>query len=329
MVFNLSGQEMDKYKLCARLFNDMVGITVPRESTPSRYPAKPSAAAPTVACTPSPRIMIPKAAHTTSPQLPDTNFERLRSFDFSGESDGCADEVAVEIVSSRQAQHSAITPPTVSPIPPPYHKSVSPIPENFFNDAAWEEVHHTPSRPTAAPGPALQKVRPPAALSTSAMAPFVPVVVPVAPPPCALTTLPSRPTVAPPLLEVVSDFSFQSRVLDQIMQLLDSGSSQQRSLLSVQPTSSGKGAYAPAMSNLPSRCCRRPSLKFVPFETPFCRYTCGTHCTVYQARGGSQKKPRKRGHRQCRPENDSSSNHGTQNPLCVCLCLCLCPDVHD
>jgi hypothetical protein len=188
--------------------------------------------------------------------------------------------------------------------------SVSPIPENFFDEAAWEEV-----------------VSP--AVSTSAMAPFVPVVVPVAPPPCALTTLPSQPTVAPPLLEVVSDFSFQSRVLDQIMQLLDSGSSQQRSLLSVQPTSSGKGAYAPAMSNLPSRCCRRPSLNFVPFETPFCRYTCGTHCTVYQARGGSKTKPCKRGHRQCRPENDSSSNHGTQNPLCVCLCLCLCPDVHD
>lgn len=83
------------------------------------------------------------------------------------------------------------------------------------------------------------------------------------------------------------------------------------------------------MSNLPSRCCRRPSLNFVPFETPFCRYTCGTHCNVYQARGGSKKKPRKSGHRQCRPENDSSSNHGTQNPLCVCLCLCLCPDVHD
>ncbi len=36
MVFELSGQDMDKYKLCARLFNDMVGITVPRESTPSR-----------------------------------------------------------------------------------------------------------------------------------------------------------------------------------------------------------------------------------------------------------------------------------------------------
>ena len=247
MVFDLSGQDMDKFKCCGKLFDDMMGITAPR------IPAKPSAAAPTVSCTPSPRIMIPKAAHTTLPQRPDTNFEHLRSFDFSGESDGCADEVVVEIVNSRQAHHSAITPPMVSPIPPPHRKSVSPIPENSFNDAAWEEVvsiappprpHHTPlpSRPTAAP--ALLEVWHPAALSTSAMAPFVPVVVPVAPPPCALTTLPSQPTVASPLLEVVSDFSFQSRVLDQIMQLLDSGSSQQRSLLSVQPTSSGKGAYA-------------------------------------------------------------------------------------
>ena len=156
MVFNLSGQDMDKFKCCGKLFDDMMGITAPR------IPAKPSAAAPTVSCTPSPRIMIPKAAHTTLPQRPDTNFEHLRSFDFSGESDGCADEVVVEIVNSRQAHHSAITPPMVSPIPPPHRKSVSPIPENSFNDAAWEEVvpiappprpHHTPlpSRPTAAP----------------------------------------------------------------------------------------------------------------------------------------------------------------------------------
>ena len=39
MVFDLSGQDMDKYKLCARLFNDMVGITVPCEATPSRNTA--------------------------------------------------------------------------------------------------------------------------------------------------------------------------------------------------------------------------------------------------------------------------------------------------
>jgi hypothetical protein len=39
MVFNMSGRDMDKYRLCARLFNDMVGITVPRESTPCRYTA--------------------------------------------------------------------------------------------------------------------------------------------------------------------------------------------------------------------------------------------------------------------------------------------------
>jgi hypothetical protein len=107
----------------------------------------------------------------------------------------------------------------------PHRLAVSPIPENFFEDAAWEDV--LPSR----------SVQP----------------VTRSPPPRPQTPLPSRPTGAPALLEIVSDFSFQSRVLEQITQLLDSGS-QQRSLLSVQPTSSGKGAYAPAMSKYPSRC---------------------------------------------------------------------------
>jgi hypothetical protein len=41
MVFNLSGQDMDKFKYCGKLFDDMMGITAPR------IPAKPSAAAPT------------------------------------------------------------------------------------------------------------------------------------------------------------------------------------------------------------------------------------------------------------------------------------------
>ena len=42
MVFNLSGLAMDKFRLCAKLFNDMMGITLPqitRESTPSRREA--------------------------------------------------------------------------------------------------------------------------------------------------------------------------------------------------------------------------------------------------------------------------------------------------
>ncbi len=42
MVFNLSGQDMDKFKYCGKLFDDMMGITAPR------IPAKPSAADPTV-----------------------------------------------------------------------------------------------------------------------------------------------------------------------------------------------------------------------------------------------------------------------------------------
>ena len=60
MVFNLSGQDMDKYKLCARLSNDMVGITVPRESTPSR----PLVNVPPASFTP------PRPNHQTPPTAP-------------------------------------------------------------------------------------------------------------------------------------------------------------------------------------------------------------------------------------------------------------------
>ena len=61
-----------------------------------------------------------------------------------------------------------------------------------------------------------------------------------------------RPADAPTLveLEVVTDFSVQGRVLARITELLQS--SMPTSLLSVQPTSSGKGANASAMAKVPN-----------------------------------------------------------------------------
>ncbi len=191
-------------RLCAKLFNDFVGITVPcpRDEGVDTRAATPAELLSTPPTCPRKREKTYDPV-STLPQSPDANVEQLWSIDCSGNGD--ADKVvAVDIVG-----------PTLSPIP-----------ENFFDDAAWEDLA-PPPRPRLTPLPPLS----------------------------------SRLTAAPVLLEVVSDFSFQSRVLDQISQLLGSGSSQQRSLLCVQPTSSGKGAYALAMSKHPSRCCRISSLK--------------------------------------------------------------------
>ena len=191
-----------------------------------------------------PRIMIPKAAHATLPQVLDTNLDHSSSFDFSG--DGCADEGGVDVISSSQARH---------------RKSVSPIPENFFDDAAWEEVesiappprpHHTPlpSRPTAAT--ALLVVRPPASFSTSAMAP--------APAVCFATQHPSPlPQAARTVacaavgkLQIVTDFTFQEQVMARINDAVVEGAQEPGSMLVIQPTASGKGAYASALAKSPS-----------------------------------------------------------------------------
>jgi hypothetical protein len=57
MVFNLSGQDMDKFKYCDKSFDDMMGITA------LRIPAKPSAADPTVSCTPAAESSQPVLLH--------------------------------------------------------------------------------------------------------------------------------------------------------------------------------------------------------------------------------------------------------------------------
>jgi hypothetical protein len=62
----------------------------------------------------------------------------LWAIDFSGDvyDDEEVSEIAVDIVSSRQAHRLVTTPPTVSPIP-----------ENFFDPHAWEPVPATAHRP--------------------------------------------------------------------------------------------------------------------------------------------------------------------------------------
>lgn len=96
------------------------------------------------------------------------------------------------------------------------HPTVSPVSENFFDADAWEPLPTTAHR-------------------------FNPPVLPMRANAPALLELP----------EVVFDFGFQGRVLARITQLLQSGIP--TSLLSVQPTSSGKGAYAPAMAKFTSK----------------------------------------------------------------------------
>jgi hypothetical protein len=110
--------------------------------------------------------------------------------------------------------------------------SVSPIPENFFDDACWEDV---------TPAPAVR-------LATQPLSPLPQAAVGKLQFPLLLP----RPAEAPALLEpeVVTDFKFQGRVLSRLTELLHSGSP--TSLLCVQPTSSGKGLYASTIAKNPN-----------------------------------------------------------------------------
>ncbi len=113
-------------RLCAKLFNDFVGTTVP---CPRVEGVDTRAAAP-AASNPLPAASTPESCQSddTAAGLFNSPAPRPPAADGSGRTTPPTVEKAIS------DPHAAS----------PHRTSVSPIPENFFDDAAWEDVSIAP-----------------------------------------------------------------------------------------------------------------------------------------------------------------------------------------
>jgi hypothetical protein len=295
MVFDVSGQDMDKYKLCARLFNDMVGITVPRESTPFRYSAGLMPTPPTkgrrVQTSPSTDILTQTTSGGFQWPPPCCGSlmaidENASSVDYDGDVDllwadlnqGLDDDKAAGQKRSAEKYKSRGSPTTShalqrtspalllrSPSPSSNKRSPSSVTLNPSSVCHSSSLLSHPSPCLVAPaslgavgGAPLEVVteNPSSVRHSSALLSH--------PSPCLVAPA-SLGAVGGAPLEVVTDFVFQANVMRLLSEItLKEGNSVndrcgcltraigKKSLLVIQPTASGKGAYAPAMAKTPS-----------------------------------------------------------------------------
>jgi hypothetical protein len=254
MVFDLSGQDMDKYKLCARLFNDMVGITVPCEATPSRYTAGSMPTPPTTGRRMQKLQFTGPLAQTTS-----GGFQWL--------SPGCISLSAIDendVSGVGFAEDLDLVQPHFNQSPDDDKAAGQKRSAGDFNDSPANLpalqmpspalLLRSPSSCSRSSTPLPPSSATPSQLSDSTLRPPSPAIIsqPLTPypPTPAIPSQPATPRPLSPLPVLGPGYEFQADVLVRLREIVSLGVP--GGLLVVQPTSSGKGKYARELAKEPN-----------------------------------------------------------------------------
>jgi hypothetical protein len=231
MIFNLSSQEMDKYRLCAHLFNTMTGIV------PAPVTSQP--VTPVTAIKPHKRTVfssslqpvseVPMVPHKSGPLGANTDtLDILEAEDDSHQPkrvrrmDEC-DEALEILWKDLCGDQLASTPLPASPATP--SQSATPLPQSLVSLSGSS----TPRPPSHA-------------IISQPSNPL--------PPTPAIPSQPATPRPLSALPVLGPGFEFQADVLVQLKRIVSSETP--GSLLVIQPTGSGKGKYASELAKEPN-----------------------------------------------------------------------------